>query len=267
MRNNMSPLSQRVLVIAPHPDDESIAAGILIQRTAKACIIFVTDGAPTHPNAPIPVSFPSPSAYAAQREMEAQAAVAVLSVERYEFLRIPDLRLVSYLADAFDRIWRIVSDFKPDAILTTAYEGGHPDHDCCSFLASLLRSQAQVWEVPLYTLGPNGHTVRRSFRQKNGTEMVIWPTYAEWRRKRSALAFYESQRSVIRWLSRLTEIMRPQPSYDFSKPPHSGELLYERNRWATSANTLENFGKSGLLRESPPRRNIVQSHFNDSKTE
>jgi LmbE family N-acetylglucosaminyl deacetylase len=40
--------SSRLLVFAPHPDNESLARGILLQRAVEAgaaiCVVYVTDG-------------------------------------------------------------------------------------------------------------------------------------------------------------------------------------------------------------------------------
>jgi LmbE family N-acetylglucosaminyl deacetylase len=83
------------LVIAPHPDDESIGCGGLIallrRRNAKVWVCIATDGAGSHPNSP---SVP-PRQLAAIRGREAIAALGILGVKRrcVLFANLPD-RLV-----------------------------------------------------------------------------------------------------------------------------------------------------------------------------
>jgi LmbE family N-acetylglucosaminyl deacetylase len=247
MASKTSALAGRTVILAPHPDDETIAAGVLIQRMREVCVVFVTNGVPQTSKVPIPPQFSSPDAYGREREKEAREAAAILSISRCEFLQFPDMQLAAHLRDAHERLLGVVASLNPENILTTAYEGGHPDHDCCSFLAWALRSRAKVWEVPLYTRSVDGRELRREYREKNGTEITVWPTWREWRRKRTALAFYQSQRSVVRWLRRLTETVRPQPNYDFTTPPHPAELLYEHYGWASGEEIVSSFTSSGLL--------------------
>lgn len=80
------------LVLAPHPDDESLGCGGLI---AEACaqgltpyVVIVTDGTGSHPNS---CAYPAPR-LAALREREARTAVAALGLppERIGFLGLRD---------------------------------------------------------------------------------------------------------------------------------------------------------------------------------
>jgi LmbE family N-acetylglucosaminyl deacetylase len=82
----------RVLVIAPHPDDESLGCGGLI---AECCaqgrwpvVVVVTDGSGSHPHSR---KFP-PARLRAVREAETRAAMAILGLppERLHFLGLAD---------------------------------------------------------------------------------------------------------------------------------------------------------------------------------
>ena len=55
---------------------------------------------------------------------------------------------MSWLAKVAERV-------RPEAIATLAYEGGHPDHDCCSVLGARLgeRLGVPVWETAVYSRG------------------------------------------------------------------------------------------------------------------
>lgn len=71
--------AERVLVLAPHPDDESIGCGGTLKQLAKRGavidVVFMTDGAA-----------PGDRAVAAQRQAEARAAARVLGLHDMHFL-------------------------------------------------------------------------------------------------------------------------------------------------------------------------------------
>ncbi len=81
-----------VLILAPHPDDETLGCGGLIAECCAAgrppFVLVVTDGAGSHPHS---TSHPS-SRLRAIREGEARQAVALLGLpaDRIGFLGLPD---------------------------------------------------------------------------------------------------------------------------------------------------------------------------------
>jgi LmbE family N-acetylglucosaminyl deacetylase len=94
------PPSSRVIVFAPHPDDETIAAGGLLAQLARAGhpvrVVFFTNG-DGYPEAVSALAGPSPTdrdyvAYGTRREREAVAALGRLGVARdaIRFLGFPD---------------------------------------------------------------------------------------------------------------------------------------------------------------------------------
>ncbi len=84
--------SAPLLVLAPHPDDESLGCGgILLEAAARgvqAHIAWLTDGAASHPGS---AAWP-PQRLAARRREEAMAAAAILGVRPAQllFLQAPD---------------------------------------------------------------------------------------------------------------------------------------------------------------------------------
>ena len=80
------------LILAPHPDDESLGCGGLIAAASAAghplFVLILTDGTGSHPNSR---SYP-PARLKAVREQEARAAVAILGLpaDRIGFLGLRD---------------------------------------------------------------------------------------------------------------------------------------------------------------------------------
>ncbi|MBV1823987.1 PIG-L deacetylase family protein [Komagataeibacter oboediens] len=81
-----------VMVLAPHPDDESLGCGGLIAACCAAgmppVVVIMTDGAASHPNSR---QWPAPR-LRAKRQQEARNAVACLGLppDRLVFLGLPD---------------------------------------------------------------------------------------------------------------------------------------------------------------------------------
>src|SRR5579864_495191 len=149
-------LPSRALILVAHPDDESIGCGILLQRMREPTVVFATDGAPRAQE--FWKGHESRQAYAESRKREALQALELAGVEQAEFLGdygpeiFVDQELFQHLSEALDVLMRLGQIARPRVLLTHAYEGGHPDHDCCSFLAHALgrRFGIPVWEMPFY---------------------------------------------------------------------------------------------------------------------
>jgi LmbE family N-acetylglucosaminyl deacetylase/glycosyltransferase involved in cell wall biosynthesis len=108
---------ERLLVLAPHPDDEVIGCGGLValhlREGRKVHVVVATDGAQ--------------AGDAAQRESESRAALALLGDVTIEFLRFPDRKL-SGERELDDRIAAILREWKPDLIAVPSPLEIHPDH-------------------------------------------------------------------------------------------------------------------------------------------
>lgn len=108
---------ERLLVLAPHPDDEVIGCGGLValhlREGRKVHVAVATDGAQ--------------AGDAAQRESESRAALALLGDVSIEFLRFPDRKL-SGQRELNDRMAAILREWKPDLIAVPSPLEIHPDH-------------------------------------------------------------------------------------------------------------------------------------------
>jgi LmbE family N-acetylglucosaminyl deacetylase len=235
-------LLDRTLVLVAHPDDECIAFGGLLQRMRDPVVVFATNGSPVDPY--FWKSYGSREAYAALRQQEALKSMSAAGVKDVIFLAdmpggevLVDQELFRNLVPAFDLLADLMRRRMTTALLTLAYEGGHPDHDSCSFLAAQLAKFAAVpcWEAPLYHRDDEGGGRFQDFRVRSGEEVDVHPTAAEQERKRQMCAAYSSQGDFLSKFGVAREIVRPQIAYDYTQPPHVGKTNYEVWQWKMTA--------------------------------
>lgn len=121
------------VILAPHPDDEAIGCGGLISALTRAGVqprlIFVTDGAGSHPNSR---RFP-PAALRALRATEAREAARLLGLhqDRIVFMGLADTAAPKdgpALAEAVETIVAIVGADRPAAVLAPWRHDPHGDH-------------------------------------------------------------------------------------------------------------------------------------------
>lgn len=113
---------KRVLIVAPHPDDETLGAG----GTAAKCAVQ------GHQVTVLIVSGHLPPIYAQETyertEREALAALEVLGVSHSQFLRIPATLVGSEPVHELNaRINAVVNDVRPHVVLCS-YPDRHIDH-------------------------------------------------------------------------------------------------------------------------------------------
>ncbi len=116
----------KVLVLAPHPGDESLGAGgstALHTRAGDTVkIIFLTDGSPSDTSGKY-----SKDEYVNIRETEAQNACSILEVGDIEFWREP-YRELSVNEKNIDRLAALLSEYNPGLIYCPSPHEFHPDH-------------------------------------------------------------------------------------------------------------------------------------------
>ena len=114
-----------VLVIAPHPDDETIGCGGALclhqQRGDRVVVAFLTSGELGLKHLPREKA-------RTIREREAKAAARILGVTRIHFLRQPDWMLGDHIKTAARALQPILRAEKPHLIYTPHAAEGHPDH-------------------------------------------------------------------------------------------------------------------------------------------
>jgi len=149
--------AQRSLVaIFAHPDDERIVAPILARYAREGnnvYLVVATDGAKgvtAHAN------IPAGDSLVAIRAEETRCATSALGIKPPILLGHPDAGLASFaVLDALRAdLDRLITELRPDAILTFGPEGGtgHPDHRLVGDVVTEI-VQAYATDIPLYYPG------------------------------------------------------------------------------------------------------------------
>jgi len=142
----------QLIVLAAHPDDETLGAGGLIAAATAAGVrvdvVVATDGAASHPDSPTR----SAAQLASQRRREATAAIACLSGEAsVTFLGLPDGELSRHQPE----LARVLEELLlPGCLVVTPWRGDrHPDHEACAFATRAVlrrRPGCTHWQYPIW---------------------------------------------------------------------------------------------------------------------
>lgn len=138
------PRTRRVLVVAPHPDDETIGCGgtlaLLADGGARVTVVVATAGEAT-----IGSSL-APAATAAARRLEAIEACAILGVPPPVFLGLADGRLSSSRDALAEGLRLAVATADPDLVLAPWPLDRHADHRCCAeVVGEVVEDRTDVW--------------------------------------------------------------------------------------------------------------------------
>ena len=146
---------ETTLVVAPHPDDESLGCGGLIALLRAAGnpvhVLFVSDGTMSHPGSG---KYPAP-ALMKLRESEALEALSVLQVEagNVTFLRLPDARIPLPGTGGFDEAMaafkQVLETIRPATIVLPWRRDTHPDHRASCQLVNAAVKKLQINPVML----------------------------------------------------------------------------------------------------------------------
>ena len=144
----LEPAPARVVVLAPHPDDEVLGVGGLIALLARLGsrveVVAVTDGEASHPGGGLP-----PMALATCRVRETRRAVAALGVTHpVRHLHLPDGGCAALTGPVVAALHLAPGDW-----LLAPWSGdGHPDHEAVGRAAELVadRDGARLLAYPVW---------------------------------------------------------------------------------------------------------------------
>jgi N-acetylglucosamine malate deacetylase 1 len=148
------PTFDRVLVLAAHPDDETVGCGgtmsLLADRGTAVTVLFASDGDAT-------VGSPHTAEETGRRRRaEAEAAVAVLGATA-RFAGLPDGRLPERPDELRAAVQAAIDEGQPEAVFVPWFLDGHADHRAVSdALAACRLGDVEVWGYEIWTaLVPN----------------------------------------------------------------------------------------------------------------
>jgi len=121
-----TPTLRNAVVLAAHPDDESMGCAgtiaLLRGAGARVTVVFITDGELTR-GADLPVA-----EVARRRRTEAQTACRSLGVEDVRFWGLPDGSLTERVDEVAAHAERLLAEIAPDGVLLPWFLDDHPDH-------------------------------------------------------------------------------------------------------------------------------------------
>jgi LmbE family N-acetylglucosaminyl deacetylase len=193
----------RLLVVAPHPDDETIATGLLIQQVRAAGgevrILLLTEG----DNNPWPqrwlerrtsIRAVDRRRWGQRRHAEMLQALQCLDVpaQALQSMGWPDMGLTDALLRADSTsvpvLAEAIGQFRPDLVVAPALSDRHPDHGAAHVLVRLaLAGHARPPTLLTYLV--HG-------RAGSGNRLEIHGTAAQLANKRTALAAHRSQMAL-----------------------------------------------------------------------
>ena len=149
----VDPLSRgdRLLIVAAHPDDETLGAGGLIATAAElgvgVTVVIATDGEASHPDSPTH----SPAQLAQIRRAELTAALQILHPSaEVHFLGLPDSGLSRREIELADLVAK--HGVGMTHIVTPWAGDRHPDHAACARAGAQLARFNDVpqWQFPIW---------------------------------------------------------------------------------------------------------------------
>lgn len=190
---------RKVLLLAPHQDDETLGCAGLIQRLAQLgaqlYVVFLTDGAMSHPHS---TTYTAPERTGI-RNAEAIRAVAKLGIkaDKLFFLNAPDSALPQQgeadHAKYSSRLEALAVTIGADLILSPYRLDPHCDHRATYQLADYLATTHRIplWEYPIwvYELGRQGDL--EALQQLKIAQLILSPK--EQALKMEALHCHRSQ--------------------------------------------------------------------------
>ncbi|HEY1894011.1 MAG TPA: PIG-L family deacetylase [Chthoniobacterales bacterium] len=172
----------RLMLIAPHPDDESVACGVILQRAVQAGaairVIYATDG----DNNPWPqrvlqrkwrLDELDRRRWGQLRRQEALDALSVMGIRQCDtsFLQLPDQGLTDLLMRDCESILGlfagVISDWTPTHLLLPSLADTHPDHNALAVMLNLVLRNLPPYDLPMSVLSFVTHGRRSALSDRS----------------------------------------------------------------------------------------------------
>jgi LmbE family N-acetylglucosaminyl deacetylase len=132
-----------LIVVAPHPDDETLGLGAMAAQLAGVGVqvVSVTDGGAADPGAP----FDSRARMETVRRDEQRRAAALLRIPRPISLGLPDGRVAEHEDKLTGQLEEMLAAAAPGTWCAATWRGdGHPDHEAVGRAAAAACERAGV---------------------------------------------------------------------------------------------------------------------------
>lgn len=199
LRSILGIAAEPILVVAPHPDDETLGCGgaiaLLKQQGYTVKILVMSDGTQSHPNSH---KYPA-SALKYLRESETRCAMKTLGVEptHITFLELPDGAVPEFGAADFqptvNQCCRYLTDVNPNVIFAPYRADPHPDHRAVYQILQAALAQTRrcprvieypIWDWDLKQRQPYTQSLQQAWRLDISKIVAL---------KQQAIAAYRSQ--------------------------------------------------------------------------
>ncbi len=189
------PAGSRLLVLAPHPDDESIGCGGTLAKWRDAGrsvkVVFLTDGRQgSRALRQLPEGDPgrleAETALIVTRQQEALLALQALGIDAFTFGDIPDGELWSHVEPGAKIIAEAIRDYRPDVVMLPFLTDRHPDHVAAGIC--LIAALKQLGSQQLAELSCAGYEVWSPIQANTIIDISAWVD-----RKKAAIGVYRSQ--------------------------------------------------------------------------
>jgi LmbE family N-acetylglucosaminyl deacetylase len=211
------------MLIAPHPDDEALACGVILQKAVRAGaairVVYVTDG----DDNPWPqraverrwrLSASDRKRWGELRRSEALAALRVLGIDPsdVQFLALPDQGLTDLLLrdcnSALTRLIQVIDDWSPTDILVPSLSDIHPDHNAVAVMMRLIFADFLAQGVSQWNYFVHGRSPAFFDRAAE-----LSPSEVETATKRDAIRRHQTQiklsrRRFLRYATRPERFLR-----------------------------------------------------------
>ncbi len=245
----------RTLILAAHPDDETIGAAIKISRSKGIQIVHVTDGSPLNTTDATAAGFANGGEYALARRQETERALALAGVPQDGIanLGFTDQQTSFQLEELTSRVVGLLERLRPEVVLTHSYEGGHPDHDSVAFACHLAKKliereeSGEKFELVEFTgyHADSGGIIPYEFLPHAGAMEYRYQLAPKQRQlKLNMIREFKTQaKTLAPFMDPQVEALRQAPHYDFRRAPHSGRLFYEYFNWGIDGATWRDLAR------------------------
>lgn len=219
--------SSKLLVVTPHPDDETAYMGGLLYKAsklgAKVKLICATAGEKSS----LRNGLSETEDLGKRRSYELEKAVNVIGISDFEILKFGDLALSEYVDDLSKYLQVIFNQYLPDYILTLEPSGiyGHPDHMALSQVVNRIQFETGFENVLYATVGPNYKPSECEQSMVEKSQIPLNPhfelilTFREVLKKIMAFNAHKSQHSIN------MEFIRYWNSIDLLKREYFSKLI------------------------------------------